>query len=82
MKKLIFGLLLVCGIASACEDLSISKVSDQGKIVILNDGSVWQVDFSDTVTSTLWMMYDDVTACDDILINTSQGEKVSAKKVN
>jgi hypothetical protein len=57
-------------------------VSDDGEIVKLEDGSVWEVDGADTVDSALWLPTTEIVACDGKLINTDDNEKVSATRIN
>lgn len=65
-----------------CEsDHWVTSVSSDGQIVILEDGSVWEVDSVDTLDSTLWLPTSDIIACDDKLINTDDNEIVSAYRI-
>jgi hypothetical protein len=59
----------------------IQSVSDDGEIVSLEDGSVWQVNEIDAIDSMLWLPTEDVVACSDHLIDTDNGEKVSARRL-
>jgi hypothetical protein len=66
----------------ACEaDLSIRSVAKDGQIIVLDDGSVWEVDSVDTVDSSLWLPTSEIVACDDKLINTDDEETVSARRI-
>jgi hypothetical protein len=68
--------------ASACEDGHwIQSVSSDGTIIKLEDGSVWEVDSVDAITSMLWLPTTEIVACDDKLINTDDGEKVDATRL-
>lgn len=70
------------GAASGCEDGHwVDSVSDDGTIVKLEDGSVWEVDSVDAIDSALWLPTTDVIACDDKLINTDDNESVSASRL-
>lgn len=70
------------GYSSGCEDGHwIDSVSDDGTIVKLEDGSVWEVDAVDAIDSALWLPTTDIIACDDKLINTDDNEKVSATRL-
>lgn len=60
----------------------VESVSDDGEIVKLEDGSIWQVDSVDTVDSALWLPTTGIVACDDKLINTEDNETVSASRIN
>lgn len=51
----------------------ISDVMDMGKLIKLEDNSLWQVDPVDTPDSMVWLMADDVVICSDgKMINTSE----------
>lgn len=56
--------------------------TDDGEIVILEDGSTWQVDVLDRLDTSLWLPMTDVTVVEDssgyLLINTDDGEKARA----
>ncbi len=59
----------------------VDSVSDDGEIVKLEDGSVWEVDVGDTVDSMLWLPTTDVLACPHKLINTEDNETVGATRL-
>ena len=84
-KALAIGVLfssLYSTTASACEDGHwIQSVSSDGTIIKLEDGSVWEVDSVDAITSMLWLPTTEIVACDDKLINTDDGEKVDATRL-
>lgn len=62
---------------SGCEDGHwIDSVMDDGKIIKLEDGSLWRVDDVDTIDSALWLPVSDVVVCDDKIINTDDNESV------
>jgi hypothetical protein len=66
-----------------CEDGHwIKSVSSDGEIVLLEDGSVWQVDSADAIDSALWLPTTNIVACDDKLINTDDGETVEAVRIH
>jgi len=54
----------------------IQSKSDEGSIIILENGSVWEVDAVDRVNSMLWLSTEDVIICNGKMINLSNGEKV------
>jgi hypothetical protein len=56
-------------------------VSNDGQIVKLEDGSIWQVDAVDAIDSMLWLPTTDIIACDGKLINTEDNETVSARRI-
>jgi hypothetical protein len=59
----------------------VDSVSDDGDIVKLEDGSVWEISAVDTVDSMLWLPTTDIIACDDKLINTEDNETVEAVRL-
>jgi hypothetical protein len=56
----------------------ISSVMASGKLVKLEDGSIWEVDPLDTIRTMLWLPVDGILVCGQTLIKTSNGEKVRA----
>jgi hypothetical protein len=68
--------------SSDCEDGHwIQTIAGNGEIIKLEDGSIWQVDGVDTVTSSIWLPVSNITICGSYLINTDDGEKVSATRL-
>ncbi|HZZ93036.1 MAG TPA: hypothetical protein VFE23_10760 [Usitatibacter sp.] len=59
----------------------VESVSDDGSIVKLEDGSIWEVDAGDNIDSALWLPTTDIVACADKLINTEDNEKVGATRI-
>jgi hypothetical protein len=85
---------LVLAQAKDCADDSIGSVSDDGSIVKMLSGAVFEIDSVDQVDSELWLTADDVLVCADIveykgkprrfytIINTDEdGEKVDADRL-
>ena len=69
------GLLLSNGPARACEAGHwIDTVSNDGSIIKLEDGSIYEVSDVDAITSALWLPITEIVSCDDKLINTDDGE--------
>lgn len=67
---------------STCESGHwIDSVSDNGDIVKLEDGSVWHVNSSDTIDSSLWLPTSAITVCDGKLINTDDNESVEVSQL-
>ena len=81
----IYTALLLSYVASsalACESGHwVKSVQDDGKIVILEDGSVWEIDDGDTADTATWTSGTEIVVCDDKLINTDDDETVDAKKI-
>jgi hypothetical protein len=65
----------------------IERVSDNGRIVVLEDDSVWEISELDRLDVSLWLPNDEITVADNPsnpfypykLINTDQGETAEAK---
>jgi hypothetical protein len=69
-------------VSSSCDDGHwIDSVIDDGSIIKLEDGSIWQVDDTDTVDSALWLPVTDVIVCDDKIINSDDNESVHATRI-
>ena len=67
------------GQAGNCESgLSISSVEGDGKIIKLDDGSIWEIDDVDTVDTALWLPPSDVIVCVDKIINIDDDETAEA----
>lgn len=68
---------------SSCEGGHwIRSKSDDGAVVILEDGSVWEISSIDRIYTILWLPITDIVACPDKLINTDDGEVVEARRLN
>jgi hypothetical protein len=61
--------------------LSIESVDGDGKIIKLDDGSMWEVDDVDTVDTALWLATEDVVLCDGKMINTDDNESADVTKI-
>jgi hypothetical protein len=68
--------------SSDCEDGHFlwENLAD-GKILKLEDGSVWKVSSYDAVTSMTWSTSDDIVICDGKLINVDDSEEVEATRI-
>jgi len=67
---------------SSCETGHwIDSVLDDGQIIKLEDGSIWQVDPVDAIDSALWLPVTDVIVCNDKIINVDDNESVSAMRI-
>lgn len=68
--------------ALACESGHwVKSVQADGKIVILEDGSVWEIDDGDTADTETWVPQTEIVVCDDKLINTDDDETVDATRI-
>lgn len=52
----------------------IDVVEGDGKIIKLEDGSLWEVDDVDTVMTSIWLPISEVIVCDGKMINVDDGE--------
>lgn len=52
----------------------INSVTADGGVVVLEDGSVWQVNTLDTIRTMLWLPVSRVMICGDSMINNSNGQ--------
>ena len=59
----------------------IESVAAEGRIIKLEDGSIWEVDAVDVVYSMIWLPITDIVICGDKLINTDDDETVSAQRI-
>lgn len=59
----------------------VDSVMEDGSIVRLEDGSLWEVDAVDTVDSALWLPTTEIIVCDGKLINTEDKESVSVRRL-
>ena len=67
---------------SSCEaEHWVETVTDDGHIVKLEDGSIWEIDLADRVTVSLWLPTTDIVMCSDKLINTEDGETAQATRL-
>lgn len=89
MKKLLSVVLLAFAAAgsipaaNAAQELMIAAKSNDGSIIKLEDGSIFEVDSVDRIDSSLWIPGDDVVLTDDEdqLFNPSDESSVSVVRV-
>lgn len=67
----------------AAEETYLQSKSDDGSVLILADGSVWEVSSVDQIDSALWLPSTTIIIpdSDDCLINSDDGEKVEAHRI-
>jgi hypothetical protein len=70
------AILVLNGFASAqaCDEHYVKSIADGGRIIVLDDGTVYKS--LDPVTSSIWLPISEVLVCDDKIINTDDGETV------
>lgn len=54
----------------------ISAIEDGGRIIKLEDGTYWQVDSLDTITTALWLPISSITLCGSRMINDDESATV------
>lgn len=82
MKKLLIIIYIFSTPILACEPGHwIKSKSSDGSVVVLEDNSVWEIDSIDTIDSALWLPVENIVVCDDELINSDTGDKVSATQL-
>ncbi len=85
MKRIIAIVLLfiipITAMPQCLQGNWVEKVSGDGEILILSDGSVWNVDPVDAIHSMLWLPAQPISICGNKLINTMGGESVLALKI-
>jgi hypothetical protein len=82
LAVLIFTAELNGAYAQTCEEGHwIEAVLDEGRLIRLEDGSLWQVDPVDTVTSSIWLPVSDIIICGNRLINEDDHETVHARRL-
>jgi len=59
----------------------IESVADDGKIIKLEDDSLWEVDDSDTVDTALWLPTTDVVVCPSKMVNVEDDESASVTSI-
>jgi hypothetical protein len=57
----------------------IEAVEGDGKIIKLENGSLWEVDAVDTVVTSIWLPVSEVIVCDGKLINVDDGQSAAAR---
>jgi hypothetical protein len=67
---------------SSCEPGHwVSSVTDNGKLVVLEDRSVWEVDAIDTIDTALWLVTEQVTVCGSKMINDTTGGAIGVRRI-
>ena len=73
---------LADGVKAECESGHwVRSVTPDGTIVVLEDGSVWEIDSPDSVMTMLWLPTTEIVVCGDRLINADDGEAVRAARI-
>lgn len=74
---------LLAGPACAAEQHYITSNNADGEVIVLDDGSAWQVASYDTVTSQLWLTQSDVVITDseDKMVSIDDGESVDVQRI-
>lgn len=59
---------------------NIDQIKYDGRVVILDDGTRWEVDTIDTVTSDMWMPGDRVVVINDEMYKLDDSERVGVQQ--
>lgn len=60
----------------------INTISNDGEIIVLEDGSIWQVDPLDIIYTSLWLPIENVIICgESLMINSDNGEKARVIRI-
>ena len=79
---LLLALIVLAPPLDCTEKHWIHSKSIDGSVIILEDGSVWEVDPPDRIDSSLWLPTDEVIIYDDReMINLDSGEKVNVMRL-
>jgi hypothetical protein len=58
----------------------IEDIKYDGRLIVLDDGTRWEVDSGDTGIAELWSAFDKVAVIDDEMFKLSDAEKVSVEE--
>jgi hypothetical protein len=58
----------------------VGQIKYDGKLVILSDGSRWEVDSLDTSVADLWSEMDKVVVIDGLMYNLEQAEHIAVQE--
>jgi hypothetical protein len=58
----------------------VEEVYDDGRLIELEDGSLWEIDVPDQTDTILWLPTTDITVCPDRLVNTDDDEAAGARR--
>ena len=78
------AVLATFGMAAAqtCDEgIWIDSVLDDGRLIRLEDGTLWEVSPLDIITSSLWLPFSDMIVCGNRLINEDDNEAVQCSKI-
>jgi len=82
LESLAGGVGSSTGSKSGCVDGHwVQSVLSDGEIVKLEDSSLWQIDAFDNIDTMLWLPTEEVVVCESTLINTDNGDKVTARRL-
>jgi len=60
----------------------VQQVTDGGRIVSLENGSIWEISPIDRIDTALWLTTTNISICGgDTLVNLDDREKVSARRI-
>lgn len=60
---------------------SLASVSSNGQVIILLDGSIWEIDIVDAIQSMLWLPADNLLICGNRILNVRDGKSATATRI-
>jgi len=83
VSVVIFAVSFTINPLMSAEQTYLKSKSDDGSVLILGDGSVWEISSVDQIDSNLWLPMSTIIIPDseDSLINADDGEKVDAQRI-
>jgi hypothetical protein len=82
IMRVLLVLVALASPALSCEDGHwIESVVDDGRLIQLEDGSLWQVESYDRVTALLWLPETHVIVCDGRIVSEYTNEAVDARRI-
>lgn len=85
-KNLIFLIGIMLALTNFCANACevghwIKNNINGGRSIELENGSVWQINPINVITTMLWLPITNIAICDNILVNTDSNETVGARQI-
>ncbi len=82
LNLILIVLLNYSAIAIGCDEGHlIQEKTNDGSIVTLEDGSVWEINRIDRAYTVIWPLETEIIACDGTLTKVDDGEVVEAIRI-
>ena len=79
-----YGILAVMSLLApvGCEyEHEILSVSSEGRLITLEDGSMWRIDSVEGIDTSRWLPATPIAICEGELLNVDTKESVSAERM-